>query len=112
MRNFQHQRAAQFGAAILLPFALIGAGPAPTVPIFSTTAFGWIAQSPNFQLPISGPHHVTQHPIILGRLLGAARRRRGVLPISTIRSCNPGRGKRSRRTTTAFSQAAPVTRAR
>ena len=34
----------------------------PSVPVFSTTEFGWIAQSPNFQLPADGPHHVTQHP--------------------------------------------------
>jgi len=56
------KRAAQFGAAIALPFALGGAASEPLIPIFSTTAFGWIAQSPNFQLPTSGPHQVTQHP--------------------------------------------------
>src|SRR5262245_55371882 len=62
MCKIKLERIAQFGAAILLPFAFIGAGPAPGVPVFSTTTFGWIAQSPNFQLPASGPHHVTQHP--------------------------------------------------
>jgi hypothetical protein len=55
-------RAAQFGAAIVIPLAFVGAGPASDIPNFSSTAFGWIAQSPNFQLPESGPHQVTQHP--------------------------------------------------
>ena len=62
MRNFRLQRAAQFGAAILLPILFTGAGTAPAIPTFSATEFGWIAQSPNFQLPASGPHQVTQHP--------------------------------------------------
>ena len=36
-----------------------------SIPDFSANDSGWIAQSPNFQLPPSGPHHVTQdsaHP--------------------------------------------------
>ena len=56
------RRAAQFGAALVVPFALVGAGPAPAIPNFSSTAFGWLALSPNYQLPESGPHQVTQHP--------------------------------------------------
>jgi hypothetical protein len=48
------------GCAAFWPMA--SAAPAPAIPIFSTTEFGWIAQSPNYQLPPSGPHHVTQHP--------------------------------------------------
>jgi hypothetical protein len=112
MRNFQHQRAAQFGAAILLPFALIGAGPAPTVPIFSTTAFGWIAQSPNFQLPASGPHQVTQHPDHVWKAAGRGEAPMWRIADLDIRFCNPGRAKSSRRTTTASSRAVPDTRAR
>jgi hypothetical protein len=38
------------------------AQPAPVIPNFSSTAFGWLALAPNFQTPASGPHQVTQHP--------------------------------------------------
>src|SRR5262245_62703168 len=66
MRNarWSHEvrRMAQFGATIVLPFAFMGAGESPTIPIFSSTEFGWTAQSPNFQLPAGGAHQVTQHP--------------------------------------------------
>jgi hypothetical protein len=56
------RRAVQFSAAIVIPLALSGAGPAPVIPNFSSTAFGWVAQGVNFQLPPTGPHQVTQHP--------------------------------------------------
>ena len=55
-------RVAQFGAAIALPIIFMGAGTAPAIPNFSSTTFGWLALAPNFQLPQSGPHQVTQHP--------------------------------------------------
>jgi hypothetical protein len=56
------RRAAQLGAAIGFPFVFAGAGPASAIPNFSSATFGWIALSPNYQLPAGGPHHVTQHP--------------------------------------------------
>ena len=64
MRDCTHEfrRTAQFAAAILFPFAFIGAAPLPAAPNFSSISFGWIAKGVNFQLPASGPHHVTQHP--------------------------------------------------
>ena len=36
--------------------------PQPAVPDFSSFSFGWTAQGPDFQLPMSGPHQVTQDP--------------------------------------------------
>src|SRR6266699_723790 len=34
----------------------------PTLPDFSSNEVGWIAQGVNFQLPLSGPHQVTNDP--------------------------------------------------
>src|SRR5215475_892151 len=49
------------GVAVgLLALGATSQDPAP--PILSPNFTGWIAQSPNFQLPPSGPHHVTQDP--------------------------------------------------
>jgi hypothetical protein len=43
-------------------FSLDAASQEPAAPVFSPNFTGWIAQSPNFQLPQAGPHHVTQDP--------------------------------------------------
>jgi hypothetical protein len=58
------RRWAQCGAAAILPLAFGAAAsdPNPAIPNFSSTQFGWIAQGVNYQMPESGPHHVTQHP--------------------------------------------------
>jgi hypothetical protein len=54
--------ALQVAAAMAIPFALTGAAATPVTPNFSSTTFGWLALSPNFQLPADGPHQVVQHP--------------------------------------------------
>ena len=48
------------GSAAFWPIAT--AAPSASIPNFSSTAFGWLALSPNYQVPESGPHQVTQHP--------------------------------------------------
>jgi hypothetical protein len=48
------------GSAAFWPLA--SAAPASSIPNFSSRTFGWLALSPNFQRPPSGPHQVVQHP--------------------------------------------------
>jgi hypothetical protein len=49
-------------AAGALAAILCGGAASEAIPDFSAGETGWIAQSPNYQLPPSGPHHVTQDP--------------------------------------------------
>src|SRR5258705_12633917 len=54
--------ALQLGAGLLALIVCGAAAPEGAIPDFSAGETGWIAQSPNYQLPLSGPHHVTQDP--------------------------------------------------
>jgi len=65
-RVFASRRGRRAAAALcgiaLGVFFLGAAREQPSVPVFSANFTGWIAQSPNFQMPPNGPHHVTQDP--------------------------------------------------